>query len=599
MKSMKLLVAGLWLMVLGAAFPAPAQESAPAANDAVEQLHELFEAEWNRRMRENPVYASYFGDRRYNDELPDRSPKAIRASFDADRKALERLKAIDRSKLPREEQLNYDLFQWQLEDGIEGFEYKGWLMPLNQRDGIQTFDEVQDQIRIRTEQDYRDWVSRLEAFGTYMDQTIGLMRKGIEEGIVMPRVVMKRIPHQIARHVVDDPIESPFHKVFQDRPGTIDPPAWEEIREKGLAAIEDVVVPAYDRFQTFFNDTYLPACRESVGAWDLPDGREYYEYLARSFTTTELTPKEIHQIGLKEVERIRGEMKAIIEEVEFEGSFQEFLEHLRTDPKFYYDDPQELLEAYKAVSKDLDPHLVKLFGRLPRTPYGVKPIPEAVAPDTTTAYYMQPAGDGSRPGYYYVNLYKPETRPKYEMDVLSVHEAVPGHHLQIALAQELEGLPKFRRYGGETAFVEGWGLYSESLCQEMGACDDPYSHFGQLTYDMWRAVRLVVDTGMHYMEWSREKAIDYFKSNAAKTEQDIVNEIDRYIAWPGQALAYKIGQLRILELKEKARKELGDDFDIRAFHDTVLGNGAVPLKVLERIVNDWIETEKKQAASGK
>lgn len=578
------------------ALPMTAQaEEDSADNEAVARLHALFESEWDRSMRENPVYASYFGDRRFNDELPDVSLEAIRASHEGDKAALGKLRSIDRDALPPDERLNYDLFQWELEDDIAGFEYQGWLMPLNQRGGIQTFDETQEQLRLATEQDYRDWVARLKAFGTYMDQTIALMKKGIEEDMVMPRVVMQRIPDQIARHVVESPEDSPFHKAFEGRPEAIDEPAWEEIRADGLAAIENVVVPAYGRFETFFNDTYLPACRDSVGAWDFPNGKDYYEYLARSFTTTELTPAEIHEIGLREVERIRGEMKKIIGEVGFEGTFQEFLEYLRTDPKFYYEDADELLEGYKAVAKTIDPHLVELFGHLPRAPYGVKPIPEAVAPDTTTAYYMQPAGDGSRPGYYYVNLYKPETRPKYEMDVLSVHEAVPGHHLQIAIAQELEGLPRFRRYGGVTAFVEGWALYSESLCQQVGVCDDPYSRFGQLTYDMWRAVRLVVDTGMHQMKWSRQEAIDYFMKNAAKSEQDIVNEIDRYIAWPGQALAYKIGQLRIMELKAKAKKELGGGFDIKAFHDTVLGNGAVPLNVLERIVNEWIEEQKAGA----
>lgn len=583
------------LLGMAVAVPAAAQEEPEPRSEAVEQLHALFESEWQRSLRENPIYASYFGEREYNDQLPDRSIEAIRASHEADKAALDKLESIDRDELPADEQLNYDLFRVDLEDDIEGFQYQGWLMPLNQRGGIQTFDETQDRIRMATEKDYRDWVARLEGFGTYMDQTIALMEKGIEEGMVMPKVVMERIPDQIARHVVDDPKNSPFHKPFKERPEAIEESAWSEIREQGLAAIENVVVPAYDRFETFFNDTYLPACRESIGAWDLPDGKSYYEYLARSFTTTSMTPEEIHEIGRREVKRIRAEMEKVIEEVEFEGTFDEFLQHLRTDPKFYYEDPDELLEAYKAVAKSIDPHLVKLFGRLPRMPYGVKPIPEAVAPDTTTAYYMRPAGDGSRAGYYYVNLYEPETRPKYEMDVLSVHEAVPGHHLQIALAQELEGLPKFRRYGGETAFVEGWGLYSESLCQELGACDDPYSHFGQLTYDMWRAVRLVVDTGMHYMKWSRDEAIDYFKKNAAKSEADIVNEIDRYIAWPGQALAYKIGQLRIMELKAEAKKELGEDFDIKAFHDTVLGNGAVPLNVLERIVRDWIAERKADA----
>ena len=287
-------------------------------------------------------------------------------------------------------------------------------------------------------------------------------------------------------------------------------------------------------------------------------------------------------------------MMTVIDEVGFEGDFAAFLEHLRTDPKFYFDNPDDLLTAYLATSKRIDPELVRLFGKLPRTPYGVRPIPAASAPDTTTAYYSRPAAAGSRAGYYYVNLYRPEVRPKYEIEVLTVHEAMPGHHLQIALSQELGDLPPFRRYGGYTAFVEGWALYSESLGADLGLYQDPYSKFGQLTYEMWRAVRLVVDTGMHYKEWSRQQAIDFFRDNAAKTEHDIVNEIDRYIAWPGQALAYKIGQLKIKALRAKSEKALGADFDLRRFHDAVLENGAVPLSVLEQQINAWIAEEKKR-----
>jgi uncharacterized protein (DUF885 family) len=347
-------------------------------------------------------------------------------------------------------------------------------------------------------------------------------------------------------------------------------------------------LPAYRKLDRYFNETYLPAARESIGLSELPNGSSWYEFRARSYTTTRLTPDEIHRIGLDEVKRIRAEMMDIIEEVGFEGSFAQFLEHLRTDPQFYYDNPDDLYEAYLATSKRIDPELVKLFGTLPRMPYGVKPIPDAIAPDTTTAYYSRPAGDGSRAGIYYVNLYKPEVRPKYEIEVLSVHEAMPGHHLQIALQQELGDLPMFRRFMGFTAFVEGWGLYSERLGYDLGLYQDPYSRFGQLTYDMWRAVRLVVDTGMHYKGWTRQQAIDFFNDNAAKTEHDIVNEIDRYILLPGQALAYKIGQLKMLQIRERAEIQLGDRFDIRAFHDELLGAGALPLDLLEQRMDRWM-----------
>ena len=355
-----------------------------------------------------------------------------------------------------------------------------------------------------------------------------------------------------------------------------------------------MVIPSYQLLGKYFKDEYLPQSRGTVGLYDIPDGRKLYEVLAKSFTTTNLSPKEIHQIGLDEVQRIRGEMEVVIKELEFEGSFKDFLTFLREDERFYYKTSEELFEGYLAVSKRIDPELVKLFGNLPRTPYGLRAIPEESAPDTTTAYYMSPSPDGLRAGYYYVNLYKPETRPKFEMEVLSVHEAVPGHHLQISLAMEMGEMPMFRRVSPYTAFVEGWGLYSESLGYDLGLYKDPYSKFGQLTYDMWRAVRLVVDTGMHYYEWDRQKAIDYFLDNAGKSELDIINEIDRYIVMPGQALAYKIGQMKFLSLKQKARTELGEEFNIRDFHDTVLSQGALPLNELDSIIESYIQENKKQ-----
>jgi prolyl oligopeptidase len=504
---------------------------------------------------------------------------------------LKRLEKIDRAQLPPADQLNYDLYRKEVGNDVEEYAFRAFLIPLDQRGGIQTENEVADALVFSTVKDYEDWIARLKAFPALVDQTTELMREGIKERIVQPRIVMRRVSEQLARQIVEDPEKSPYYKPFFEFSGEATPAEQERLRKEAASAIRAQVVPAYRRFATFFDNEYLPACFEQVGAWQLPRGEAYYAVKARHYTTTSLSPSEIHEIGLKEVARIRREMEAIVRDVKFAGSFQEFLADLRTNKRFYYDTPEELLEGYLALCKRVDPQLTKLFKTLPRIPYGIEPIPEFIAPDTTTAYYRQPSADGRRAGTYFVNLYRPETRPKYEMEALSLHESVPGHHLQLALQAELGELPPFRRYGGFTAFVEGWGLYSESLGEELGCYKDPYSKFGQLTYEMWRAIRLVVDTGMHSKKWTRQQAIDLFKENTAKTELDIVNEVDRYIGWPGQALAYKIGELKIKELRERAKTKLGERFDIREFHDVVLRQGGVPLDVLEQIIEDWL-TEK-------
>ncbi|HYE75667.1 MAG TPA: DUF885 domain-containing protein, partial [Blastocatellia bacterium] len=365
------------------------------------------------------------------------------------------------------------------------------------------------------------------------------------------------------------------------------------LTEAAQKAIANSIIPALRKFHAFVKDTYLPACTQEIAASKLPGGAEYYAYAIKRGTTTTLSAQEIHDIGKREVERIRREMEAVIKQVGFKGSFQEFLTFLRKDPQFYYTKPEDLVAGYSVISKRADAALPKLFAELPRNTYGIKPFADYEAPAQTTAQYRPGAADGSRPGFYMVNLYRLDMRPKYEMEALSLHEAVPGHHLQISRAQELKGLPEFRRNGFYNAFVEGWALYAESLGTEMGFYTDPYSKFGQLTYEMWRACRLVVDTGMHSLKWSREQAINFMKENTAKTEQDIIVEIDRYIVWPGQALGYKLGELKIKELRARATKELGDKFDIRKFHNAVIDNGPLPLDVLEQRINEWIAAQKR------
>jgi uncharacterized protein (DUF885 family) len=585
----------LSLVMMAAALPA----AADAAPTAADRLHQLFDAEWERGLRENPTRASYLGDRRFDDRWPDLSPEARARSHAADTAVLETLAAIPVAELSEADRLNHELFGRTYRQEIDAHAWGLQYLPITQRRGIQSAHQVAEVLPFATVRDYENWVSRLEGVGTYVDQTIALLRDGKARGLVQPCIIMERIPAQIAKQVVDDPTQSLFWPPLSRMPADLPAADRQRLETAARAAIASEVVPAYRRLQEFFDREYLPACRQSVGIWDTPGGEAWYQNRIRWFTTTGLTADEIHAIGLREVERIRGEMQKVIERVGFKGTFEEFLTFLRTDPRFRYTDPDDLLQAYLAMSKKIDPLLPQYFGRLPRMPYGVRPIPAESAPDTTTAYYQPPSMDGRRAGYYYVNLYKPEERPTYEIPVLSIHEAVPGHHLQIALAQELGEQPKFRRNFEATAFTEGWALYSESLGEEMGFYDDPYDKFGQLTYEMWRAVRLVVDTGLHHKRWTRQQAIDFFKANAAKTELDIVNEIDRYISWPGQALAYKIGELRIKELRARATEALGPKFDIRAFHDVVLGSGAIPLDVLEANVQRWVrDTAAAAPASG-
>jgi uncharacterized protein (DUF885 family) len=566
------------------------QAASERPSPASQQLHALFDAEWENDLREDPLTASRLGDHRFDDRWPDDSPAGYERRAAHDRDVLARVRAIDPAPLSAMDRVSLALFVRQRELKVEGQPYRLWHLVLDQNGGVQDADDVSSAMPFTSVRDYDAWIARLRAFPAYVEQTTETLREGTRERIVHPRVVMERIPAQIDKQIVDDPEKSPFYAPLRRVPSGVPAAERDRLVREAKAEITRAVVPAYRRFRDFFVREYLPACSPEVGAWQLPHGPEAYAYLVRRHTTTALRPEEVHDVGLREVARIRAEMNALVERIGYKGSLRDAFAWLRSDPQFFYADPRALFEAYGATAKRIDPKLVLLFRTLPRTPYGVEAIPDTIAPDATTAYYREPAADGSRGGTFFVNLYKPEARPKWEMMALTMHESVPGHHLQIALANEQQGLPAFRRYGEWTAFVEGWALYAESLGDEMGLYDDPYSKLGQLTYEMWRAVRLVVDTGMHAMRWDRKRAIDYFLENTPKTELDVTNEIDRYIAWPGQALAYKIGQLEIRRLREQARVALGDRFDVRAFHDVVLRNGAVPLDVLRAQVGEWIES---------
>ncbi len=566
--------------------------STPAQTTEGEKLHALFARDWEWTLESYPTFASFLGDKRYNTRWEDRSLAAISARNRRSVDTLAQLRKIDRTKLSVADRVNYDLFEKSFESSIENFNTRLYLLPISQRGGVQTADELADQLNFSTVKDYEDWIARLNAFPVLMDQTLALMREGKANGMIWSKQVLVRVPAQLDKQIVDDAEKSPFYSPLKKFASDIPEADAARLRSVAKTAITNNVITSFKKLKQYFETEYLPASYPQAGIWQMKGGDKIYEFLARDYTTTDLTPQQIHEKGLSEVARIRGEMEKVKTRVGFTGTLQEFFVYLRSDPKFFYKTPEELLAAYRAIAKRIDPETTKVFRTFPRSPYGVIPIPDKMAPDTTTAYYNSPAADGSRPGYYYVNLYKPETRPKWEMMALSIHEAVPGHHFQLALQQEMGEMPDFRKYGGYTAFVEGWGLYSESLGEDMGLYTDPYDKFGQLTYEMWRAVRLVVDTGMHYFKWDRQKAIDYFKANAAKTDQDIVNEIDRYISDPGQALAYKIGELKIKELRARSRTALGDKFDLKEFHDVVLLSGAVPLGVLEKNVDEWIAKRK-------
>jgi uncharacterized protein (DUF885 family) len=563
--------------------------AAPAGQSENERLRAFFDREWQWGLDQFPEGATSLGDNRYNDRLTDLSLAAIEARKRHTKEATAALKEFHRDRLAPENRLNYDLYLYDLEIAGDGDAFPTERMPIGPRSGVQIdFPSLPAQTAFHEAKDYEMYLTRLSAFPRQVEQVIALMKEGVRTGWVPAALSLSKVPAQLAAESTGDPEKSEFFEPFTRFPESIPGAERERLRKAGRGKIAGAAQPAYAKLDSYFRNEYLPACRKEVGASALPDGEAFYRYCVRAHTTTDLTPSAIHEIGVGEVARIRAEMESVIQETGFHGAFSEFLTHLRTDPKFYYSDAAALVTGYRDIAKRIDGELPRLFGKLPRNSYGVKVIPEPAQPAQTTAYYQQGASDGTRAGFMMVNTYKLDTRPKYEMEALTLHEAVPGHHLQISLGQELGDLPDFRRNAYYTAFGEGWGLYAESLGKELGLYKDPYSRFGQLTYEMWRACRLVVDTGMHAMHWDRQRAVDFMAENTAKTLNDINVEVDRYISWPGQALAYKIGELKIRELRARAEKSLGPKFDLRKFHDLVLGSGSLPLAILEKNVDRWI-----------
>jgi uncharacterized protein (DUF885 family) len=572
--------------------------------EAARKFRAYLDNDWKRWMQQYPEMATSVGFPGQNRRWSDDSREGLEARIKHLHDSLSGLKSISRDALPAGEQFNYDLYRELLETAVEGLQYGDdplpfrdvvpgniW-MPMIQMGGIQQgIASTLAAMPHKSAPEYEDVLARLEAVPKNVEQNLVLLQEGLKKGYTPPKLMLRDVPKQIADLIPSDPIASPLLQPFTEFPVGFSEADRARLTQRAKRIYADSVQPAFQKLHDYFTSTYLPACRESIAATTLPNGAAAYAFHVRWQTTTNLSPQQIHETGLSEVKRIRAEMDKVIASTGFKGSFHDFTEFLRTDPRFFYDQPQDLVNGYRIVAKKIDPELAHLFGKLPRLPYGVCVIPEFKAPSQTTAYYQQGAPSAGRPGCNFVNTYNLHARPKWEMEALSLHESVPGHHLQISLAQEMEGQPEFRKHIGYSAFVEGWALYCESLGEELGMYKDPYSKFGQLSYEMWRAVRLVVDTGMHSMGWTREQAIQFFNDHTGKTDQDIIVEVDRYIVWPGQALAYKLGQLKIRQLRTEAEQKLGARFDVRKFHDAVLENGAVPLNALEAHMKRWTEEQ--------
>ncbi len=565
----------------------------PATPETMKQLYTEY---WEDYLRDNPISATFNGDNRYNDRFgATTSAQGIAETRALAEKYLARLRDYDPAGLPAEDRISFDLLRYQLEQSLEGLQFPSHLLPVNQMSSMHLLLAQLGSGRLaqpfETVEDYEKWLARAAGFAPWVDGVIADMREGMSKGIVLPQALAKPILPQLESLGTTDLEKSVFLSPVRKFPEAIGDADRARLTAAYTTFTRDNLVPAYQRLLAFMRDTYLPACRESVALGDLPGGRQWYGFLARSATTTKLTPDEIHDIGLAEVERIRALFEAAKERVGFKGSLKELFVHLNAAPELRFNSREEIQAAYEGLRAKVEEKVPAFFGRTPRTPYEIRPVEAFREASAAPAQYYQGLPDGSRPGVFYYNAYKPETRTRFTTTAFFVHEAVPGHHFEISLAQEHDALPAFRRFGGTTAYSEGWGLYSEMLGQEMGLYEDPWQWIGRLSAEIWRAVRLVVDTGLHAKGWTREQSIAYFVDNVPQSEVVAIQEVERYIAIPGQALSYKIGEIKLRELRAKAEKSLGSKFDIRAFHDEVLSHGSVPLSVLEAAVDRWITAQ--------
>ena len=580
--------------------PAAAPGATPAtqvAEGKAERLNTLYAEYWEEFLKLNPIQATFQGDHRYDDQLPDFGSKQFRDEQRAFiQRWLDRVKAVGGDGLDGQALLSYEIFVRNGELALLAEQFPAWQLPVNQMGSIASYAVLlgsgTSAQPFKTVKDYDNWLARANRLPVLMDTEIANMREGIAAGVVQPRVVMEKVLPQLDAIITDKPEDSQFWGPIANMPA--DFPAQDKARLTGAyrKLIAEALVPALKRQRDFIADEYLAKTRDTVGLAALPGGEAWYAFNARSSTTTDKTPAEIHQIGLDEVARIHGEMRKVMEEVGFKGSLQEFFKFMQTDKQFEFKSEDALLEHYRALETKVMAGVPKLFSLTPKAGFEIRPTEAFRAKSAAGGEYQSPSEDGSRPGVFYVNTYDLPTRKTWDAEDLFLHEAIPGHHFQLALQQELKDLPAFRRFGGETAFIEGWGLYSEGLGKELGVYTDPYSYFGRLQGELWRAVRLVVDTGLHSKGWTRQQVLDYMFANSSVSEPDAVAEAERYIAWPGQALAYKIGELKIKQLRAKAEKTLGDKFDIREFHAEVLKDGSVPLNVLEAKIDRWIASKK-------